>query len=170
MGTWPSDNIDSILLGKLGPAMRRMPDFDAATASALSAVWYIVHEILTDITVIVATWSAGSDLRSVYQVKPNRIKFHSALDSHGQTILNLENIVDSVDRYALHVSNIVVKITNVFHGVPGSEQVIPRIVDMQKVLVYSKVTREFRVSILKEILTLSLEYIDHLQVCNEDFP
>ena len=65
-------------------------------------------------------------------------------------MFDFEKILDSIDRFALHVGNIVVKLGNMLRGLPGSDQVIPRIVGVQKVLVYSKQDRVFSMPMLDQ--------------------
>lgn len=119
---WKDDE-ETVLFGRTCPAADRMPMLGSAVAEATTVVVWMLRLLGDTLCVIPAAIAGGgwAGLAEVMQPRLGRQTFHSMVDTSGANFLNVEEIIRSMNRAALHSANSLVRVADAFAGRPGGE-------------------------------------------------
>tara|TARA_B100001540_G_scaffold284144_1_gene276205 strand:- start:10377 stop:28151 length:17775 start_codon:yes stop_codon:yes gene_type:complete len=121
----------SDMFGALCPSMRKMPHIGMAAAEVTVAGFSLLKIILDLIVVLPVAWT---DLSEIFQLRINRLTFHSILDTNGASFFDVDQIVNSLDRAAMLTAQALPKLGNLLRNEPGHETLQPMLIGTAKIL------------------------------------
>lgn len=120
-------------LGTLCPAVRRMPEIGALGAE-LAIASLTVLKIGLELVTVLPPVLATSGLADLFKTRLSIVTFHTALDSSGRRLIDVEPLIFSIDKAMFYVAASISKLGDLFASLRGYEYVKPQIIGTAKIV------------------------------------
>lgn len=107
-------------IGLLCPALRRLPEV-GALGSELAVASAEVLRFVFDLVITLPVAASAGDLAQLWTLRANRMTFHAALDSSGNSLFSVEALLRALDRAWFHAVGVLNKLAAALSADPGAK-------------------------------------------------